>query len=120
MCRRILPIGKTILDNRLPSRYDGEISVLCPGVAKSIKMTSNKLKREFEYYLAHQDELVERYSGKYIVIRNQEVVGEYNDELTAVQESKQRFEPGTFLVQLVSPGDSAYRQTFHSRVAFAE
>lgn len=26
------------------------------------------IKKLFEYYLAHQDELVEKYSGKYLVI----------------------------------------------------
>lgn len=74
----------------------------------------SRLQREFEYYLAHQDEMVREYNGKYIVIKDGAVLGAYDDELTAVTEQ----ELGTFLVQKVSPGNSAYTQTFHSRVVF--
>ena len=80
---------------------------------------SDALKTEFQYYLSHQDELVETYNGKYVVIVGEEVVGSYDDELTAVTESEKKHELGTFLVQLVSPGKDAYTQTFHSRVAFS-
>lgn len=79
---------------------------------------SSPLQREFEYYLAHQAELVEKYDGKYIVIKDGVVVGEYNNELTAVTETQKSHELGTFLVQKVSEGDSEYSQTFHSRVVF--
>ncbi|MBQ0054025.1 MAG: hypothetical protein KBS89_06200, partial [Bacteroidales bacterium] len=37
------------------------------------------IKKLFEYYLAHQDELVEKYSGKYLVIkwpRNEHIFGQ--------------------------------------------
>ena len=81
-------------------------------------MPNNILKQEFEYYLANQDRLVEKYDGKYIVIHDQQVVAEYDDELSAVQESQEKYEPGTFLVQLVAIGSAGHTQTFHSRVAF--
>ena len=79
---------------------------------------SSLLQREFEYYIAHQDELVEQYDGKYVAIKNGEVVGSYDDELTAVTETQKAHELGTFLIQKVSAGDSEYSQTFHSRVVF--
>lgn len=82
-------------------------------------MPSSPLKKEFEYYLAHQEELVRKYDGKFIVIRGNEVVGSYDDELRAVEETQKKYPAGTFLVQFVSPGDSAYSQSFHSRVAFS-
>ncbi|MGH7703100.1 MAG: DUF5678 domain-containing protein [Gemmatimonadales bacterium] len=77
------------------------------------------LKREFEYYLAHQDELVKEYNGKFVVIKNQGVIGAYGDQLTAISETTKHHEMGTFLVQKVEPGSGAYTQTFHSRVDFA-
>ena len=80
-------------------------------------MTS-ALQKEFDFYLAHQDELVGKYDGKCIVIKDDEVLGEYDDELTAVTETQKYHELGTFLVQRVSQGDTAYSQTFHSRVTF--
>ncbi len=76
------------------------------------------LKKEFEYYLAHQGELVEQYNGKFIVIKDGKVIGSYNNELTAITDTQKTHKLGTFLVQFVSPGNAAYTQTFHSRVAF--
>lgn len=83
-----------------------------------IKM-ENLLREEFDYYLANQVELVKKYNGRFIVIQNHKVIGDYDNALTAVSEAqKLGLNVGTFLVQLVSPGDAAYKQTFHSRVAF--
>jgi hypothetical protein len=77
------------------------------------------LKREFDYYRSHQAELVEQYNGKFVVIKNLAVIAAYGDHATAVFETAKTHELGTFLVQKVEPGDEAYTQTFHSRVAFA-
>lgn len=75
------------------------------------------LKAEFEYYLAHQDEIVRAYRGRYVVIKNQRVLGAYSDQQTAIDETTKSEALGTFLVQRAEPG--AYSQTFHSRVAFS-
>ena len=77
------------------------------------------LRKEFEYYLANQQKLVESYNGKYIVIRDGKVLGAYDSELAAVTETRKAFPIGSFLVQRVEPGTSSYTQTFHSRVAFS-
>jgi len=63
--------------------------------------------------------MVRQYDGKFIVIKDGKVLGAYDDELTAVTETQKTQELGTFLVQKVSPGNSAYSQTFHSRVVFS-
>lgn len=78
------------------------------------------LKKEFEYYLAHQDEFVRRYNGRVIVIKDGSVLGDYDSELVAVNETKKTHPVGTFLVQRVSPGTAAYARTYHSRVAFSK
>jgi hypothetical protein len=80
---------------------------------------NSTLKSQFEYYLVHQDEFVKKYNGRVIVIKDEQVLGDYEDELTAVNETKKQHAVGTFLVQRVSPGEAAYVQTFHSRVAFS-
>ena len=80
---------------------------------------ANPLEKEFQYYLEHQDELVAKYRGKVIVIKDGAVIGTYNDELTAVEETKKKHQLGTFLVQRCEPGSASYTQTFHSRVALA-
>lgn len=79
-------------------------------------MPSKTLNEAFDYYLAHQDELVKKYNGKVIVIKDDEVIGVYDDSITAVEETQKEYEVGTFLVQPVSPGKEGHTQMFHSRV----
>ena len=80
---------------------------------------SAPLREAFAYYLDHQDELVEKYAGKFIVIKDGAVLDAYDDELTAITQTQRSHKIGTFLVQRVTPGKSAYTQTFHSRVVFS-
>lgn len=77
------------------------------------------LNQQLEYYLAHQNELVEQYNGLCLVIKGLRVIGVYKNEIEAVVETEKEHEPGSFLVQRVSPGDEAYTATFHSRVVFS-
>ena len=75
------------------------------------------LKKEFDYYIAHQAELVSQYRGKFLVIKDQKVIGTHDDQATAVLETQKSHQLGTFLVQQAVPGTAAYTQTFYSRVA---
>ena len=78
----------------------------------------NPLEKEFQYYIDHQDELVEQYNGKYLVIKDLTVLGAYDSELEAIQEATKDHELGTFIVRKCEPGEESYSQTYHSRVAF--
>lgn len=80
---------------------------------------ANTLKKEFEYYLKHQKDLVKKYKGKFIVIKDCKVIRAYDSEQEAVFETSKKHKIGTFLVQKCIPGKESYTQTFHSRVAFA-
>ena len=80
---------------------------------------SSPLEKEFKYYLSHQDELVKKYNGKILVIKDQRVIGDYNSEAQAIQDTVKKHPLGTFLIQKCEPGAESYTQTFHSRVAFA-
>ena len=80
---------------------------------------SSDLRKEFEWYIANQETMVEQYDGKVIVIKNGEVLGAYETELDAVLVTRKHHEQGTFIVQRVSAGEEAYTQSFHSRVTFA-
>ena len=42
------------------------------------------LEKEFEYYLAHQAELVAKFDGKFVVIKGNEVLGAYDSEIEAM------------------------------------
>ena len=79
-----------------------------------------KLEAEFEFFLAHQDELVAKYQGKYVVIKAAKVLGAYDDQLEALRATEKEHELGTFLIQLCEPGPECYTATYHSRVIYAK
>ena len=78
-----------------------------------------KLKDEFEYYLEHQSELAEKYEGKYIVIKNKKVIGDYDDQISAIETTAKEHDLGTFLVQKCDPDPDSTIHTFHSRAYFS-
>jgi hypothetical protein len=82
-------------------------------------MTDNNLQKQLEYFKSHQDELVRKYEGKFLVIKDQEVKGVYDTEIEAYTDAKNKFELGTFLIQQALSGQESYTQTFHSRVALS-
>ena len=77
------------------------------------------LEKEFKYYLEHQEELVEKYKGKFVVIKDCKVIDAFDSEMEAIQKTVEKYELGTFLVQKCEPGSESYRQTYNSRVTFA-
>ena len=78
------------------------------------------LEREFRFYLDNQDELVKKYDGKFIAIKDCTVIGSYDTEAEAVLETTKNHELGTFIIQRCQQGSEGYSQTFHSRVAFSQ
>jgi hypothetical protein len=76
------------------------------------------LDKEFKYFVDHQDELVKKYEGRFIVIVDESVVGAYSSDAEAYVEATKTRKPGTFLIQHCIPGATAYRQSFHSRAVF--
>jgi len=61
--------------------------------------------------------VVEKYNGKFIVIKNLSVIGAFDDFNQAIDETLKDHEKGTFIVQKCSSGEEDYTLTFHSRVA---
>jgi len=74
------------------------------------------LKKEFQYFLDNQSDLVDKYNNKFIVIKDQKVIGSYDSHSEAYSRTSETEEIGTFLIQHCLPGNSAYTQTFHSQV----
>ena len=78
------------------------------------------LKKEFEYYIAHQDELVKNHFGRFIIIQNEKVEGDFVSDIEAIKYAKNALHLplGTFLVQQCMPGKENYTQFFHSHFIF--
>jgi hypothetical protein len=72
------------------------------------------LEKEFRYYIKNQNKLVKQYNNKCIVIKNEKVIGVYDSEVEAVQETSKNEPLGTFLVQKCTPGKADYTVTLHS------
>ena len=68
----------------------------------------------FDYYIAHQDELVEKYDGKVIVIKDCTVLGAFDGYGAALEWARERFEPETYALQKVSEGPKDYTITLHT------
>ena len=79
----------------------------------------NALEKEFKFYLDNQASILAKYSGKFVVIVGDEVVGAFDSMADAYFDSIKKYEPGTFLVQECTEGEEAYTQSFTSRVIFA-
>jgi len=82
-------------------------------------MANGYLQKQLDYFKAHQNKLVKKYKGRFLVIKDQEIQGSYDTEIEAYTNAKKKFELGTFLIQQCLPGQESYTQTFHSRVAFS-
>ena len=78
---------------------------------------SKPLEKEFKYYIDHQNELVNKYNGKFIVIKGCTVIGAYDSDLKAIEETSEKEESGTFLVQECEPGKESHTPMYNSRVA---
>lgn len=78
------------------------------------------LEKEFQYYLKNQAELVEKYNGKFIVLKNEKVIGVYDSHSNAYTETLKSEQLGTFLIQHCLSGTDSYSQTFHSQVIIHE
>lgn len=62
------------------------------------------LKKNFQYYLDHQDELVKKYEGRYLVIKDCQVVGDFGVETDAYFNSVEKYGLGNFMLQLCTKG----------------
>lgn len=76
------------------------------------------LDKEFNYYKENQKQLAEKYSDQFIVIKDNNVIGVYETEQQAYEETIKNHELGTFLIQQCFSEDSVYTQTFYSRAIF--
>lgn len=76
-------------------------------------MNEVKLLKEYQYYVSHQDELAKKYSGLYAVIIGNHLVGTYQTEDEAIDETTKKHKLGTFMVQLVAPSRQNHTQQLY-------
>ena len=84
-----------------------------------LAMADPALQAEFEYYRKRQAELAEKYQGRFIAIKGDKVLGDYETAADAVRETAKTHELGTFLIQRCDADLESTKATFRSRVIFA-
>ncbi len=78
----------------------------------------SNLGQEFKWYLKNKDDLIQKYEGRVLVIKDEKLVGLFDDEMEAIRHTALEHELGTFLVQECSSDPLSTSATFHSRVRF--
>jgi hypothetical protein len=76
------------------------------------------LDNEFNYYVAHQAELVRKYDGRFLVIHGSKVAGNYGSLREAYNAGIGTYPPGSFLVHKCGPGRENYTRRMNPAVAF--
>lgn len=80
-------------------------------------MKTAMVKELFQYYLDNQNELVEKFDKKYLVISNDHTVNAFDSEDEGYYFALEKYGLGNFLLQLCTRGEEAYTQHFYSPIA---
>ena len=62
----------------------------------------DQLRGEFKFYLDNKKSIIEKYNGKVIVIKNRKIIGYYDNDCQAINETKKNHQLGTFIIQKCS------------------
>ena len=100
-------VGPYWVSWKKPTDYFGS-SKIEKALQALLSEKTEPLQVEFHYYLAHQDELVREYEGKFIVIVGHEVIGAYDDEWEAIKATTKTHELGTFFVHKCTSGPDGH------------
>lgn len=77
-----------------------------------------ELNKEYEFYKQHRNELLESHRGKFLIIKDQKLVGVYETEAEAYQAAIKKYELGTFLLQECLEETNEQKAIFHTQVIF--
>ena len=63
---------------------------------------------DFEWFLKNYDTLFKEYGHKFFVIRNKEILGVYESEADAINNTSDKYPIGDFIVQECNGDESGY------------
>ena len=75
--------------------------------------------KNFEYFNENFKVLFEKHADKFLVIKDQSVIGIYDSFDEAYSDTIKREKLGTFLIQLCRNDDTTINQFYSSNVVFA-
>lgn len=59
---------------------------------------ASSLEDDYAFFLSNRADLLKQHRGRVLVIKNHEVIGEFDDEADAVEQTRQNHRLGTFPV----------------------
>ncbi|MBO4293410.1 MAG: hypothetical protein J5881_03370 [Clostridia bacterium] len=71
--------------------------------------------KNYEYYILNKKELCKKYLNRYLIIKDESVVGAYETFEEALKEAK-NIEAGTYIIQKCEKDEEV--QIFHTRIRF--
>jgi hypothetical protein len=85
-------------------------------VTNAVSGAPDALKKNLDWYIAHQQELAEKYNGKVLLIVDQKLINAFNDYADAFNAAAKSYAPGTFTLQPCSPEAESYTMMLYSPV----
>jgi len=77
---------------------------------------ARKIKDDIRYYDENRKQLVKKYIGRYIVIKDQVVIADFKTKKQASRFASREYEKGTFLIKKVLPVIQSNRMIYYSRI----
>lgn len=70
--------------------------------------TDKERKEDFDYFIDNYQSIYQKYGHKFIAVRNKEILGAYDTEVDALNETSKNYPIGTFIVQECNGDESGY------------
>ena len=74
------------------------------------------MKSQLDHYKECQQELLKKYEGQIVAVKDGEVLGVFPTKTDALEETSKNHSPGSFLIIKCTKGDEEYTRRFRSRV----
>ena|ERR1039458_3536817 len=87
-----------------------------PPATSVVTDAPDALKKNLDWYIAHQEELAAKYNGRILLIVDQKLVNTFADFSEAYNEAVKTYQPGTFTLQPCSPEPESYTMMLYSPV----
>lgn len=83
-------------------------------------MLENLVDKNYDWFKLNLHNLVKKYEGQYIVIKDCKVIASYSNFDEAFVNTNEQEEAGTYIIQLCSEDENKTGRTYHTlRVNFA-
>ena len=80
-------------------------------------MTDELINKNYDWFKKNLNELVKKYNGLYVVVKNNSVIASYNSFDEAFVDMSEKEQPGTFIIQLCTLDSEKTTQTFFTNRA---